>query len=201
MGCHAYFYRVLDKPSFDIKESMHRFINQKREDFTGEFNSPWNRMSPDYPFYHAYRDDKDPLTGIKFRVSSTWFEDVKLNNKDLSTWILPLKNNHLLYKFRNKAFQIPCVQYKGRKSGLVKTYPQFLEFEELECPWIRIYPYEAMFVTKESFLKHLKSKTLLGTKLEEAKYGSWHLSNKDYDEYAAFFNENFINGEHLISLH
>ena len=203
MGSHIGFYKVLDKPSFDIEELKEKYLKLLQEE-DSEFNPPWNKLDPNYPFYYQYENTKEPLTKEKVRDYYSWFREAQdhycFRGDDLYGTIFTLKGNPLLYQFKDKAFQIPCVQYKGRQKKLVKTFPQFLEFEEVGCPWVRIFPYGATFITKENFLKYLKTKTLPQTKLEADRYGSWHLSNLVHEECADFFSKNFVNGEHLIQL-
>lgn len=184
MGCHIGFYKVLDKPSFNIEELKLNYLKQIKEAEIKTFKSPWNKLDLSYPFYYMYTNYKEPLTNKTIREGYLWLDGIELNNKCLTTLILPLKNNSLLYQFKDKAFQIPCVQYKGRKSKLVRTYPYFLEFEEQPCPWVRIYPYGAMFTTKESLLRHLKNQA------------TDVITKSDYE----FFSQKFINGQHLVYL-
>lgn len=187
MGSHIGFYKVLDNPSFVVEELKERYLKLLKENGT-EDNPPWDKFIPEYPFYYVYEDTKEPLTNERMRTYESWFRDT-LDNEFHSGIIFPLEGNPLLDQFKDKAFQIPCQQCKGENEELIETFPLFLEFEEINCPWVRIFPEGATFIAKESFLQYLKSKL-------EANL----VSSMDYEECVDFFGKNFINREHLIQL-
>jgi hypothetical protein len=142
------------------------------------FNSLWKKLDESYPFYYIWNTYKEPLSGTKIKEGDVWFDMITSN------YFLPLKGNSLLYQFKDKAFQVPCVEYKKRKKKFVKTYPQFLEFKEIECPWVRIYPYDALFTNKTFFLKHLEK----------------NLNKQQYKDLETFFSNTFVDRKHIIRL-
>lgn len=192
MGCHIGFYKVLDKPSFDIEELKKKYLQILKEHRTEFKPHRDKRLDPNHPFYYIDKSIENSLPHLTIIHFESWFQDVDdycgfFMGDGVYDLILPLERNPLLHQFQGKAFQLPCVEDKGGKEGLSKIFPHFIECKELDCPSVRLFPGGATFTTKESILDYLKAEATPKTKRES-------------DECAEFLDKHFVNGKHLIYL-
>jgi len=201
MGCHAHMYEITDGSVFNLREEQEKFLKVV-DDI--EWPKKWAYLYKEYPFFLDREIIRYP-DGSEELHYEAWFDcDMSLDNQpDYDIYALDARYEPELLLFKDKAFKIPCAEIIPDEFGhekFVKTEPLFLAFKEVPCPSIRIYPYEKVFVTCDSFLEHLHNKSVVEADARKKEYSSWALTQEDYEWYAKFFKENFQYGKHMIRL-